>query len=68
MPHTIQDFKSTLVCGGARPNLFEIEMTDSAAVTGIPADTLKMLCKAASLPASTTVSYTHLTLPTIYSV
>ena len=53
MPHTIQDFKSTLVGGGARPNLFEIEMTDSAAVTGIPADTLKMLCKAASLPAST---------------
>ncbi len=53
MPHTIQDFKSTLVGGGARPNLFEIEMTDSAGVTGIPADQLKMLCKAASLPAST---------------
>ena len=53
MPHTIQDFKSTLVGGGARPNLFEIEMTDSASVAGIPADKLKMLCKAASLPAST---------------
>ena len=26
MPHSIQDFKSTLVGGGARPNLFQVNL------------------------------------------
>ena len=27
MPHSIQDFKSNLIGGGARPNLFEVNLT-----------------------------------------
>tara|TARA_B100001964_G_scaffold200384_1_gene227321 strand:+ start:1659 stop:2234 length:576 start_codon:yes stop_codon:yes gene_type:complete len=50
--HRIEDFKATLTGGGARPNLFEIEMTEGNASIGLPAENTKMLCKAASLPAS----------------
>jgi hypothetical protein len=55
---TISDFKSALKGGGARPNLFEVEMTSLPA--GVPiawqADSFKYLCKAASLPASNIAS------------
>jgi hypothetical protein len=51
---TISEFKSTLAGGGARPNLFEVELTTfPSAITGWDADTFKYLCKAANLPAST---------------
>ena len=68
---TISDFKGSLIGGGARPNLFEVELTTLPdAVQGWEAEKFRYLCKAASLPASNiaTVSYTHLTLPTICSV
>ena len=52
---TITDFKTALAGGGARPNLFEVDIASIPAVTeGIDwdADTFKFLCKAAALPAS----------------
>jgi len=51
----ITDFKSKLAGGGARPNLFEVELAFPAAV-GVDNDTLsksRFLVKAAALPAST---------------
>ena len=54
---TISEFKSTLAGGGARPNLFEVELTTfPSAITGWDADTFKYICKAANLPASTIAS------------
>ena len=52
---TITDFKTALAGGGARPNLFEVDIPVIPAVSeGIDwdADTFKFLCKAAALPAS----------------
>ena len=52
---TITDFKTALQGGGARPNLFEVDIPNIPAVAdGIDwdADTFKFLCKAAALPAS----------------
>ena len=52
---TIADFKSKLKGGGARPNLFEVEITKPAklpAASSWDAGVLSFLCKAASLPAS----------------
>jgi hypothetical protein len=53
---TISEFKSTLAGGGARPNLFEVELTTFPAGIAWDADTFKYLCKAANLPASTIAS------------
>ena len=52
---TIGQFKSRLAGGGARPNLFEVELTDTAVKGGGGWDMEKFsfLCKAASLPAQT---------------
>ena len=49
---TLSQFKSTLLGGGARPNLFEVELTTLP--TGITWDgeVFRYLCKAAALPAS----------------
>lgn len=55
MAHTIQDFKSTLTGGGARPNLFEVVLTSEfpgAAESGYDAENFSILCKSAALPAS----------------
>lgn len=49
---TISQFKSALSGGGARPNLFEVELTTFPAGIGWDADKFKYLCKAAALPAS----------------
>tara|TARA_B100000745_G_scaffold146337_3_gene95743 strand:- start:1061 stop:1699 length:639 start_codon:yes stop_codon:yes gene_type:complete len=52
---TITDFKTALQGGGARPNLFEVDIPVIPTVAeGIDwdADTFKFLCKAAALPAS----------------
>lgn len=49
---TISQFKSALRGGGARPNLFEVELTTLPAGISWDADTFKYLCKAAALPAS----------------
>ena len=49
---TISDFKSALKGGGARPNLFEVELTTLPSGISWDADNFKYLCKAAALPAS----------------
>ena len=58
---TITAFKSKLSGGGARPNLFEVEIPSFPEAAGgntcrtgdnQESDTFKFLCKAASLPAS----------------
>jgi hypothetical protein len=57
MAHTLSDFKKALVGGGARPNLFEVDITppgDNLVNFGGTdgQNNLQMLCKAAALPAS----------------
>ena len=48
----ISDFKSALLGGGARPNLFEVELTTlPEGVTGWDAETFRFMCKATALPA-----------------
>ena len=50
---TLSNFKSQLVGGGARPNLFEVELTTLPdAITGWDAEKFRYMCKAAALPAS----------------
>ena len=49
---TISQFKSQLIGGGARPNLFEVEVTTLPAGIAWPADNFRYMCKAAQLPAS----------------
>lgn len=57
MAHSIQDFKSKLAGGGARPNLFEVQLTTfPGSDTDFDADTFSVLCKAANLPASNIAS------------
>tara|TARA_X000000368_G_scaffold390409_1_gene353587 strand:- start:640 stop:1230 length:591 start_codon:yes stop_codon:yes gene_type:complete len=49
----ITAFKSALLGGGARPNLFEVELTTlPEGITGWSADNFRYMCKAAQLPAS----------------
>ncbi len=50
---SISDFKSALVGGGARPNLFEVELTTLPGGISWDADNFRYMCKAAALPAST---------------
>ena len=49
----ISQFKSKLIGGGARPNLFEVELTTLPpnVVSNWEADIFQFMCKAASLPA-----------------
>ena len=49
---TLSQFKSKLVGGGARPNLFEVELTTLPAGITWDAEVFRYLCKAAALPAS----------------
>jgi hypothetical protein len=52
---TVSQFKSALVGGGARPNLFQVELTTfpTAAVgASWDADKFTYMCKSAALPAS----------------
>ena len=49
---TISQFKSQLIGGGARPNLFGVELTTLPAGIAWPADNFRYMCKAAQLPAS----------------
>ena len=49
---TLSQFKSQLIGGDARPNLFEVELTTLPAGIAWPADNFRYLCKAAQLPAS----------------
>ena len=48
---TISQFKTALIGGGARPNLFEVELTTLPdQVEGWDADNFRFLCKARQLP------------------
>ena len=49
----IADFKGKLIGGGARPNLFEVQLAKLPTGIGWDADIFQFMCKAASLPAST---------------
>lgn len=49
---TLTDFKTALIGGGARANLFEVSMGNLPSNAGILPDKFVMLCKAANLPAS----------------
>jgi len=49
---TISNFKAALIGGGARPNLFEVELTTLPAGISWDADNFRYMCKAAQLPAS----------------
>jgi len=49
---TISQFKSALIGGGARPNLFEVELTTLPNGVAWDADNFRYMCKASSLPAS----------------
>ena len=52
---TISEFKSRLLGGGARPNLFEVELTTLPTSVALPwqAERFGFLCKAANMPAMT---------------
>jgi len=56
MAHSIQDFKSALIGGGARPNLFEVSIPTPPAGVAINTPEFRVLCKAAALPASNIAS------------
>jgi hypothetical protein len=54
---TISQFKSALSGGGARPNLFEVELAKLPdGISGWDADNFRYMCKAAALPASNIAS------------
>lgn len=53
MAHTLTDFKSALIGGGARSNLFEVTIDGiPSAIGGTLPTQFPILCKAAALPAS----------------
>ena len=49
---SISQFKGALIGGGARTNLFELELTTLPAGIEWSADNFRYMCKAAALPAS----------------
>ena len=49
---TLTDFKTALIGGGARANLFEVSMGNLPSNAGTLPDKFTMLCKSANLPAS----------------
>ena len=53
---TISQFKSALIGGGARPNLFEVELTTLPGGISWDADNFRFMCKAAALPAQNVAS------------
>ena len=53
---TISDFKTALIGGGARPNIFEVSFGNAPANAGTLDPNFIMLCKAANLPASNIAS------------
>jgi len=53
---SISDFKSALIGGGARPNLFEVELTTLPGGIAWDAENFRFMCKAANLPAQNVAS------------
>lgn len=56
MVFSINELKSQLVGGGARPTLFQVQITNP--ILGVADFKMPFMAKAASLPASTVGSYT----------
>ena len=48
---SISQFKSALIGGGARPNLFEVELTTLPTGISWNSENFRFMCKAANLPA-----------------
>ena len=48
---SISDFKSALIGGGARPNLFEVELTTLPTGIAWNSNNFRFMAKAAALPA-----------------
>ena len=53
---TISNFKSAMIGGGARPNLFEVELTTLPGGIDWDADNYRFMCKSANLPAQNIAS------------
>ena len=53
MANTLSKFKGILSGGGARPNLFEVTISDFPGYTDAVGEDIKFLCKGAQLPEST---------------
>jgi hypothetical protein len=53
---TISQFKSALIGGGARPNLFEVELANFPGGIQWNADNFRFMCKAAQMPAQNIAS------------
>ena len=53
---SISDFKSALIGGGARPNLFEVELTTLPGGIDWDAEIFRFMCKSANLPAQNVAS------------
>ena len=53
---SISQFKSALIGGGARPNLFEVELTTLPADISWNSTNFRFMCKAAALPAQNIAS------------
>jgi hypothetical protein len=53
---TISQFKSALIGGGARPNLFEVELANLPAGIEWDSDIFRYMCKGATLPAQNIAS------------
>jgi len=51
--HTLIDFKSAMSGGGARPNLFEVAITECPGAPEFDKNNFKFMCKAAQLPGQT---------------
>ena len=50
---SISDFRGALIGGGARPNLFEVQLAAlPPGISGWDSDSFQYMCKAAQLPAS----------------
>ena len=50
---SISDFRGALIGGGARPNLFEVQLANlPPGISGWDSDNFQYMCKAAQLPAS----------------
>ena len=49
---TLSDFKTALSGGGARPNLFEVSISNAPTNAGTLNEKFTLLCKATNLPAS----------------
>jgi hypothetical protein len=52
MSLNIDEFKSRLTQGGARPNLFRCTITNPGVNAGVPVELTSFMCKGAALPAS----------------